>query len=307
MRMIAMGECMIEVSGGFGAYAHLGFAGDSFNTALYLARLGGDVSYVTALGDDVWSAHMRAAWVAEGIGIDHVLTVPGKLPGLYAINTDNMGERSFCYWRSDSAARQFFAVSGADMALDAVANCALFYCSGITLSLFDAAGRTRLFDAAHRAKMNGALVAFDPNYRPAGWASADHAKAATMDFAPALSVVLPTYDDEQMLFGDPDPIATLDRWGAAGVTEIVVKCGVDDTHYDIKGGRGTVPVSAVRAIDTTGAGDSFNAGYLSARSRGQDIRDSIKSGAALSAHVVQYRGAITPRSDFDSFMKDREI
>jgi 2-dehydro-3-deoxygluconokinase len=110
-----------------------------------------------------------------------------------------------------------------------------------------------------------------------------------------------------MLFRDPDPVATLDRWTTAGVSEIVVKCGVDDTHYDAMGDRGTVPVSAVRAIDTTGAGDSFNAGYLSARSHGQDIRDSIKAGAALSAHVVQYRGAITPLSEFDLFMKDRDI
>jgi 2-dehydro-3-deoxygluconokinase len=304
MRMIAMGECMIEISGGFGGDAHLGFAGDSFNTALYLARLGGDVSYATALGDDVWSAQMRAAWDAQGVGTDHVLTVPGKLPGLYAITTDDAGERSFSYWRSDSAARHFFGSMGADAVLDAIAACDLFYTSGITLSLFDAAGRARLFDAATRAKAKGAVVAFDPNYRPAGWASADEAKAAIMDFAPAVCIAMPTFDDEQMLFGDADPVATLTRWKAADVPEIIVKCGTDDVHYDTPTSRDTLAVNAVPAVDTTGAGDSFNAGYLSARMNGHDVRTSIQLGAALSAHVVQHRGAITPRAAFDLFMKD---
>jgi 2-dehydro-3-deoxygluconokinase len=307
MRMIAMGECMIEVSGGFGANAHLGFAGDTFNTALYLARLGGDVSYATALGDDVWSAQMRAAWDAEGLGTDHVLSVPGKLPGLYAITTDNTGERSFSYWRKDSAARQFFAAAGVDAVLNAIATCDLFYTSGITLSLFDAAARARLFDAAVQAKASGATVAFDPNYRPAGWASAHEARAAIMEFAPAVSLVLPTFDDEHMLFGDADPVATINRWTNVGVSEIVVKCGTDDVHYRGADQRGTVPVEAVPAIDTTGAGDSFNAGYLSARMRGQDTRQAIQLGAALSAHVVQHRGAITPRSAFDKFLKDYAI
>jgi 2-dehydro-3-deoxygluconokinase len=307
MHMIAMGECMIEVSGQFGADAHLGFAGDSFNTALYLARLGGDVSYATALGDDVWSAQMRAAWDAEGLGTDHVLSVPGKLPGLYAITTDNTGERSFSYWRKDSAVRQFFSAPGTDEALHAIATCDLFYCSGITLSLFDAAGRARLFDAAAQAKAGGATVAFDPNYRPAGWADAEDAKAAIMDFAPAVSIALPTFDDEQMLFGDAGPAVTIDRWTDVGVSEIVLKCGTDDVHYRGADQRGTAAVEAVCAIDTTGAGDSFNAGYLSARMRGQDTRQAIQLGAALSAHVVQHRGAITPRSAFDIFLKDYAI
>lgn len=307
MRMIAMGECMIEVSGHFGANAHLGFAGDSFNTALYLARLGGDVSYATALGDDVWSNQMRAAWGAEGIGLGHVLTVPEKLPGLYAISTDNAGERSFSYWRKDSAARLFFSASGANRVLDAIASCDLFYCSGITLSLFDSAGRQRLYDAARQARANGATVAFDPNYRPAGWASADEAKAAIVEFTPAVSIALPTFDDEQRLFGDADPAATLDRWTAAGVSEVVVKNGTDDVFYDILGSRGRLPVSAIPAVDTTGAGDSFNAGYLNARTRGYDANRSISLGASLSAHVVQYRGAITPRSAFDEYMKDAAL
>lgn len=304
MSMIAMGECMIEVSGSFGGNARLGFAGDSFNTALYMARLGCDIFYATALGDDPWSHQMRSYWAAEDIGLDHVLTVSGKLPGLYAITTDSNGERSFSYWRKDSAVREFFVTPGADAVMDAIADTSLFYTSGITLSLFDARARARLRDAAAKAKANGGVVAFDPNYRPAGWTDSETAKSAIMDFAQAATVILPTFDDEHMLFGDADVDATIDRWKAAGVSEIIVKCGTEDVQFETAGKRGKVSVNAVAAVDTTGAGDSFNAGYLAARMQGVDTVSAIKAGADLSAHVVQYRGAITPRPDFDLFVKD---
>lgn len=305
MRVIAFGECMIEVRGELGsAAARLGCAGDSYNSAVYLARLGHAVAYASALGGDRWSAQMRRAWAAEGIDTAHVLTVAGKQPGLYAIHTDSAGERSFSYWRQDSAARHFFAQKGADAVLAAIAECDLFYCSGITLSLFDADDRTRMFKAASAARARGAIVAFDPNYRPAGWANANEAANAMMDFAPAISIILPSFDDEQALFGDTDPQATLRRWQAAGIGEIVVKCGAADVQFCAGGESGSVAVEPVAAVDTTGAGDSFNAGYLHGRMQGLDPAQAIAKGAALAAQVVQYPGAIMPRAAFDLAMKD---
>ena len=59
-----------------------GYGGDTLNTALYMARLGVAVDFVTALGDDTWSDEMVASWKAERIGIDLVMRVPGRTPGL---------------------------------------------------------------------------------------------------------------------------------------------------------------------------------------------------------------------------------
>ncbi|MGH8758689.1 MAG: sugar kinase, partial [Burkholderiales bacterium] len=178
MRIVAFGECMLELSGGFGEGAHLGFGGDTLNTALYLARLGAKVSYATALGHDSWSQEMRRAWSEEGIALDLVLTDPQRLPGLYAIQTDAGGERRFSYWRTNSAARHFFELPGAEQLLRIISTADLFYVSGISLSLYGDAERARLLDVAYAVRIHGGDVAFDPNYRPAGWSSPDQARSA---------------------------------------------------------------------------------------------------------------------------------
>src|SRR5262245_28263648 len=112
-RVACIGEFMIELrqaQGGQGAgqngglYSR-GYGGDTLNTAVYLSRLGVDVDYVTALGDDALSDEMIAGWAAEGIGTKRVVRLPGKLPGLYLIQTDDKGERRFFHWRDSAAAR----------------------------------------------------------------------------------------------------------------------------------------------------------------------------------------------------------
>ncbi len=82
-----------------------GYGGDTLNTAVYLARLGVGVDYITALGDDSLSDEMIAGWAAEGVGTRRVARLPGKLPGLYMIQTDDKGERRFFHWRDSAAAR----------------------------------------------------------------------------------------------------------------------------------------------------------------------------------------------------------
>lgn len=163
VNVVAFGECMIEVTGSFDVPAPLGVAGDTFNTAVYLARLGADVAYATALGDDQWSRDMRAAWQREGVSDALALAIAGKQPGIYAIRTDATGDRHFTYWRQTSAVRDFFTHAAADAVLDRIAGAGLFYLSGITLSLFGAADRARLFEAAQLVRRNGGLVAFDSN------------------------------------------------------------------------------------------------------------------------------------------------
>jgi len=87
VRVACIGECMIELSEHADGSLTRSYGGDTLNTALYMARLGTPVDYVTALGDDGWSDEMLAAWKAEGIGTAKVLRLPGRLPGLYVIQT----------------------------------------------------------------------------------------------------------------------------------------------------------------------------------------------------------------------------
>jgi len=286
---------MIELSGISGTSCQLGVAGDTFNTAVYVRRLGWPVGYVTALGDDPFSDRIRDALTSDGIGAEHVLRHPERSPGLYAVNLDANGERSFTYWRDTSAARAFFTTPGSEAAMDWVAEAGALYLSGISLSLFDPDGHERLAAAAAAIRERGGLVIFDTNYRPHGWRDPSAARRAVAALAPFVSMALPTFEDEALLFGDATPEVSARRWFEAGAGEVVVKHGADGA---LVGGDEWVPVpSPEKPIDTTGAGDAFNAAYLAARFEGANPVTAARHGHALASSVLGTYGAILPRDE----------
>lgn len=298
--IIAIGECMIELSDldASDGRVRLGFAGDTCNTAIYLARLlgqgGPPVRYATALGQDGLSARMVAALAAEGIDTGLIARLPDKLPGLYAIETGAGGERSFRYWREASAARSMFAAGGLDP--DALGPCGMLYLSGITLAILPDRDRARLIDLMRRVVAAGGRAVFDGNYRPRLWASESEARRWMEEAWGAATIALPSIDDEAALFGDTEEAAVLDRLRAAGVAEIVLKRG-DRGPLVCDGFTVTAPPcpGAPRVVDTTAAGDSFNAGYLAARIGGAAPVDAARSGHALALQVIGHPGAILPR------------
>jgi 2-dehydro-3-deoxygluconokinase len=271
----------------------LGAAGDTFNTALYLHRLGAQVRYFTALGTDPFSDEMLQDWTREGLDTSLVLRDPARLPGLYAIRTDERGERCFYYWRQQAAARQLFKLAWIDTALQAAVQCDLLYLTGITLSLFDVTERRRWVDLATQVRRRGGRVAFDPNYRPKSWSSAAEARAAMESIAPLVNILLTTNDDEKLLFGHRRTSETVAHWRNAGVEEVVVKLGTEGAavHGTAESMLVTVP-DVVQIVDSAGAGDSFNAAYLAARLGGATMERSAHAGNVLAGAVVQVRGAI---------------
>lgn len=296
-KFACVGECMIEIANLADGGAQRRFGGDTLNTAVYLARLGNDVDYVTALGDDPYSGEMIAAWQAEGLGVGGVRRLPGTLPGLYMIRTDDAGERSFHYWRDQAPARRMFeGEEGAALAAGLAAH-DWIYLSGITLSILAVDDIGCLTAALAAARKSGARIAFDGNYRPRGWASRDAARAAFADLLAHVDLALPTFDDEQLLYGDLNVDSCLARYHDFGVAEVVVKNGPEGAVISAEGVVVQVPVLAVvAAVDTTAAGDSFNAGYLSQRARGHATIPAAQAGHRLAAAVIQHRGAIIPNS-----------
>src|ERR1700710_404140 len=110
-RVICVGEVMVELARGADNRYGLGFGGDTFNTAVYLARAGVPTGYATALGDDPYSGKLLDFANAEGVATDLMLQVPGRMPGLYLIETDTAGERQFHYWRDSAPARDLFELA----------------------------------------------------------------------------------------------------------------------------------------------------------------------------------------------------
>ncbi|WP_187970804.1 sugar kinase [Aquibium microcysteis] len=291
----SIGECMLELSGTGGDAWRMGFAGDTFNT-LWALRALTDASrpadYVSAFGDDPFSERQIAFMRDAGIGIAASLVIPGARPGLYAITLTG-AERSFTYWRADAAARRL-ADDPAALAAS-LPDRALVYFSGITLAILDEGSRRTLLAAIADARRAGARVAFDPNYRPRLWSSADAARTAIGEALAVCDVALPTFPDEQALFGDAMPADTATRLKQAGVSEIVVKDGADPALVVWADGNETIPAVGVEnPVDTTGAGDSFNGGYLAARLAGDAPDRAVRKAHAVAAAVVQVRGALAP-------------
>jgi 2-dehydro-3-deoxygluconokinase len=289
----SIGECMLELSGQTGPNWRMGFAGDTFNTLWALHALSGErpATYVSAFGDDPFSQGQISFFAENGIGIGASPVIPGARPGLYAITLTG-AERAFTYWRGDAAARRL--ASDPVALAKSLENQALVYFSGITLAILDAAARKTLLAAVAKARAAGSLVAFDPNYRPRLWQSREEAQAAILDALAVTDIALPTFPDEQMLFGDTAPQATAARFGKL-VGEVVVKNGEEPALIATGGTLQPVPAQHVATpVDTTGAGDSFNGGYLAARLAGHAPAEAVQRAHRVAAAVVQVRGALAP-------------
>ncbi len=298
-KVIAVGEVMVEFARGNEGRFGIACGGDTFNTAIYLARAGIDVSFASALGDDRYSEGIMALAAVEGVNSDLILRVPGRLPGLYVVETDPAGGRSFNYWRDTSPARELFELPDWGRVAEALLSANLIYFSGITLSLYSNAGLGRFLAAVELARGNGVKIAFDGNFRPRGWrGDLPRTRAVMMEALKRVDIALPAYDDEAVLWGDPSPEATVERLQAFGIKEVVVKNGPNSALVATAQGRDfAAPPEVVVPVDTTAAGDGFNAGYLAARLSGQTPMESAALAHKLASQVIRHRGAILPRAD----------
>jgi 2-dehydro-3-deoxygluconokinase len=296
-RIACIGECMIELSQldlDRGS-ARIGFAGDTLNTAAYLARLGATVSYITNLGVDAFSTRMLVGFVEERIDCALIGRHDTRLPGLYSIEIDAKGERSFRYWRESSAARTLF--SGVGASLDELEAFDVIYLSGITLAILPPDIRAKLVGALGGLKAEGKTIVFDTNYRPRLWQDEVSARAAFDALWRVTSIGLPSFDDEALLYPGTWPAQVIDRIRALGVGEVVLKNGATGPMIGHDGAaRQMIFPQADRVVDTSGAGDSFNAGYLFDRLSGHQPDDAALAGHRLASHVIAHHGALIAKS-----------
>jgi 2-dehydro-3-deoxygluconokinase len=298
-----IGECMVELrqaqggqsagqGQGGGLYSR-GFGGDTLNTAVYLARLDVKVDYFTALGDDTLSEEMVAAWNAEGVGTRRVVRLPGKLPGLYMIQTDAKGERQFFHWRESAAARRLMDLPETDEILNSLMSYDIVYLSAITLSIYDAAGRERLIAAIKRARLLGTRFVFDTNFRPRGWPDLDVARQVFGAAFETADIVLSSNEDLLALYPGESHADLMARIPAP---ELVFRLAEPVSLLRSPTGSSEVRAEPLSkpVVDTTAAGDSFAAAYIAARLAGSDPVGAAQAGHRLASLVICYPGAIIP-------------
>ncbi|PTO66926.1 sugar kinase [Vibrio splendidus] len=313
MKHIAIiGECMIELNGKPFGSMHQTFGGDTLNAAVYLSRgceanLNQDdikVSYVTALGADPISKGMLERWQQEGISTDLVLQDSQRTPGLYLIQLDDAGERTFLYWRNQSAARYLLQHPDFNQIKQALRNVDMVFLSGITLAILPEQDRIELLNILVELKAQGVEIAFDSNFRPALWPQDENqtVKNSYQAMYTLTDLALVTFDDEQLIWGDSSPEQTIERLTTLGVKRCIVKLGADgcliqDATIHPDSGAASAPLAVPtlpvdHVVDTTSAGDSFNGGFLSAYLAGEDLTTSCQRGNTMAGVVIQHRGAI---------------
>ncbi|HDY7852216.1 TPA: sugar kinase [Vibrio vulnificus] len=316
MKHIAIiGECMIELNGKPFGSMHQTFGGDTLNAAVYLSR-GCEanskpdevkVSYVTALGNDPISTGMLTRWEDEGVATNLVLRDEIRTPGLYLIQLDEQGERTFLYWRNQSAARYLLQHPNFGMVKQALTQVDTVFLSGISLAILPEEDRISLLNLLVELKTQGVEIAFDSNFRPALWPQDNNltVKNVYQAMYQLTDVALVTFDDEQLIWGDETPEQTIERLTSLGVGKCIVKLGADgclvqDSTNQVSGtalAPQAVPTQpVVQVVDTTSAGDSFNGGFLSAYLAGAHLATSCQRGNALAGAVIQHRGAIIPKA-----------
>ncbi len=284
-RIACIGEAMIELSMD-GSRADVGVAGDTLNTAVYMRRAAPSLSidYMTCLGDDPFSNRIQDFIGAAQLGTQAINVIPGGSPGLYAITTTPDGERSFTYWRSAAAARQLFS----DGNFDALSTYDAIYFSGISVAILPQEIRQSLINWLNQSDVT---FIYDSNYRPRLWESQQIAQTVTRDLWKRADIALPSIDDEMALFNETED----------EVAERFVQSAKQGALK--RGASGPISLgetvtqeypAAAKVVDTTAAGDSFNAGYLGALLTGKTQAEALMSGHMLAAKVVQHRGAIIP-------------
>lgn len=302
-----IGECMIELNGKPFSHMQQTFGGDTLNAAIYLCRShqglrpAPKVQYVTALGSDPLSKEMKARWEQEGIDTNLVLTDNNRSPGLYLIQLDDKGERTFLYWREQSAAKYLLQHQDFSYVRQSLKLADMVMISGISLAILPTQDRQQMIQLLNELKASGTEVVFDSNYRSSLWSSEKHStvKSVYQSMYQATDLALVTFDDEQLIWGDQTPLDTITRIQSLGVKTVVIKLGpkgclVSDHStfepYHVE----TTLIENV--VDTTSAGDSFNGGFLATYLEDGDVRRACHNGNQLAGEVIQHKGAIISKS-----------
>lgn len=310
LNIAIIGECMIELSTVVNGSVQSdstetllkqSFGGDSMNTAIYLKKLAEDaidVHYVSSMGTDSVSSNLITQWQNYGVNTESVLLNPDKHAGLYMIQNDADGERTFQYWRNDSAAKYVVQHHDFDKTVEKLKGFNAVYLSGISLAILPENDCKTLLEHLAELANAGVKIIFDSNYRPALWSSKAHCQQVTKAIYALSTLALVTYDDEYDLWEDTSIESCRTRLHKQGVKELVIKDGANGCQYSVNGPlfgndvQKFATEKVAKVVDTTAAGDSFNAGFLAYWLQSCPIKQCADAGNKLAGQVIQQKGAI---------------
>ena len=281
----------------------LGIAGAESNFAILLSRLGQHVGFISRVGNDPFGQRIRETLESEAVDTVNLLTDDTARTGIFFREWLPDGQRRVLYYRAGSAASR---LTPTDLPAEMFVGTRLVHLTGITpaLSANCAATVARAIELAHAA---GALVSFDPNYRSALWDAAV-ARTALLPLMAQADILLMGHEDSRVILDIDDEEAALRRGRELGARIVVLKQAERGATALAGTTRVSVPAEkVVAAIDPVGAGDAFNAGFLSSWLRGQSLEQALKLGARIGAATVSVSGDYPSREMLDLIGQNTEV
>ena len=291
--LLSIGECMIELFSDQPLEEAETFqrslAGDSLNILVAAARLGTTTGYITRLGKDPFAAYLLNTWRKEGIDVRHVKRVEG-FNAVHFVSLLPDGDREFIYYRRGSAPS---TLQPSDLDPDYIASAKILHVSGIGQAI-SASARATALRAVEMAREKGVAVSYDPNYRHQLW-NTQEARKGMEEVLPYVSYLFPSVpSDSEALLDTSDPHQVVEILRTRGVGTVAVKCGNDGAVVGTADEVFEVPAySPGPVVDTTGAGDAFNGGFLHGMLRGMSTWDAATLGSIAAGLKVRGRGALT--------------
>lgn len=297
--LLFIGEAMLELVPSTRDSLKKSFAGDVYNTSVYLKRAFPDnhVQFMSAVGNDPLSQEFIEKVESESISTSLIARSVRKHMGIYMVQNDDAGERSFIYWRNDSAAKWMMSQLSTNQINTSQYQCIFF--SGITLAILQEAERDAFWQFILAAKKQGSLIIFDPNYRPALWPDSLSAKQQFQTAYEHSDWLMPGVDDFKSLYGIDSIEGCVEFCQQFEFQELVIKQGQDPVHVVSSAGEQSYEIeSSQNVVDTTSAGDAFNGIYIGARLAGKNIEQAVQMANYAAIKVIESPGAIMPRPQF---------
>ena len=263
MKILCFGELLIDMVSS-APDAAIGAAvdwvkapgGAPANVAVGAQRLGAQSEFWGAVGDDPFGEYLRETVRVEGVDVSQLQSRPERTTIAF-VATRGDGKKEICFYRNPGADAHFDVGQIGAGAFDGVA---IFHCGSVSLSLEPS--RSAQFELARRARAAGALVSFDPNWRPSLWDDFDAAHGLIWQMMPLSDIVKVADEEWEFVTGTSDFAEGARKIREQGARLVVMTRGADGASWNCAAGQGEVGGIPARAMDTLGAGDAFVAGML---------------------------------------------
>lgn len=308
--IVSMGEPLLEFNAEEeGSLAEvrrflMGWGGDTSNFAVAAARLGARAGYVTRLGCDEFGECFLRLWEQEGVDASRVERDPEAPTGIYFISRKGK-EHFFTYYRAGSAASR---MRPEDLPLDYIRGARLFHASGISQAISTSACDA-VFEAMRAAKDAGVLISYDPNLRLRLW-PLERARAVIHRAGAIADILLPSLEDARALTGVSEPEEIARFYLELGPKVVVLKLGAEGALLATSQGMSRIPPYSVEVLDTSGAGDAFDAAFAVGYLAGWDLERCgrfANAAGALTATGLGVVGSIPRLEEVEALVGRGEV